>query len=197
MKIVFSLIYSIIEFFKRQCTKIRSIGLRFLFKHCGKETLFGKIGWLKGMEVITIGEKTSFGDHFYLTAWKEYKNQQFSPQITIGKNCSFGAFCHITCINQISIGDNVLTGKCVTITDNNHGNTTKEDLQKAPLNRPLISKGPIHIGNNVWIGDKASILGGITIGNGVVIAANSVVTHDIPAYSVVGGIPAKIISQRT
>lgn len=183
-----------IEFFKRQWIKIRSIGLRFLFKHCGKEALFGKIGWLKGVDVITIGEKTSFGDYFYLTAWKEYNGQKFSPEITIGKGCSFGAFSHITCINRITIGDNLLTGKWVTITDNNHGNTTKEDLQIAPLDRPLISKGPIHIGNNVWIGDKVSILGGITIGDGSVIAANSVVTHDIPAYSVVGGIPAKRIN---
>lgn len=62
-----------------------------------------------------------------------------------------------------------------------------------PLFRPLFSKGPVIIGKNVWIGDKATILPGVTIGDGSIIGANSVVTKDVPAYSVVAGNPAKII----
>ena len=62
-----------------------------------------------------------------------------------------------------------------------------------PLERPITSKGPVVIGNNVWIGDKATILPGVTIGDGAVIAANAVVTKDVPAYSVVGGNPARVI----
>ena len=52
---------------------------------------------------------------------------------------------------------------------------------------------PITVGNNVWIGEGARILSGVTIGDGSVIGTNAVVTHDVPAYSVVGGVPAKII----
>lgn len=59
----------------------------------------------------------------------------------------------------------------------------------------LFSKGDVTIGDNVWIGDKATVLPGVTIGDGAVIAANTVVTHDVPAYSVVGGNPARIIKQ--
>lgn len=60
----------------------------------------------------------------------------------------------------------------------------------------LISKPPIIIGNDVWIGAHAIIMGGVKIGNGAIIAAGSVVTKDIPPYAIVGGNPAKIISQR-
>jgi acetyltransferase-like isoleucine patch superfamily enzyme len=61
--------------------------------------------------------------------------------------------------------------------------------------RLLVSKGAVVIGNNVWIGNNACIMPGVSIGDGAIIGANSVVTHDIPAYSVAGGIPAKVIKQ--
>ncbi len=61
--------------------------------------------------------------------------------------------------------------------------------------RPVKSKGSIVIGDNVWIGDKATILPGVIIGDGAVIAANAVVSKDVPAYCVAGGNPAKIIKQ--
>lgn len=61
--------------------------------------------------------------------------------------------------------------------------------------RELEIKGPVIIGDNVWIGDKVSILSGVTIGKGSVIACNAVVTKDVPSYSVVGGVPAKVIKQ--
>ena len=57
----------------------------------------------------------------------------------------------------------------------------------------MYSKGPVIIEENVWIGDKVTILPGVTVGQGAVIAANSVVSKDVPAFSVVGGIPAKVI----
>lgn len=119
----------------------------------------------------------------------------FAPKLTIGNNGNFGAFNHITCINHIEIGDNCLTGKWVTISDNNHGTTDFGTLHESPIKRKLHTKGPIIIGNDVWIGDKATILGEVTIGDGAVIAANSVVTKNVPAYSVVGGNPAKVIKR--
>ena len=81
----------------------------------------------------------------------------------------------------------------MTISDNNHGSTDFDTLHEVSVNRKLYTKGPVIIGNNVWIGDKATILGGVTIGDGAVIAANAVVTKDVPAYSVVGGNPARVI----
>ena len=151
--------------------------------------MFGKIGMLKGTECISIGEDTVFSDYLYLTAWTKHG----TPTINIGKHCSFGAFSHITCSNRIIIGDFCLTGKYVTITDNSHGETDLKSLAIPPNKRTVVSKGPVNIGKNVWIGDKATILPNVTIGDGAVIAANSVVTKDVPPFSIVAGIPAKVI----
>ena len=147
-----------------------------------------------GGKYISIGSNCTFGIGCILTAWDSYHDQHFTPTITIGNNCSFGNHSHITAIHQIIIGDNLLTGPNVLITDNSHGqNTTLAELQMAPNQRPLYSKGAVHIGNNVWIGQNACIMPGVTIADGAIIAANSVVTHDIPAYSIAAGVPAKVI----
>lgn len=79
------------------------------------------------------------------------------------------------------------------ITDNSHGKCIKEELNIAPIQRKIYSKGPVKIGNNVWIGDNAIILPGVNIGDGAIIAANAVVTHSIPSGVIAGGNPAKII----
>ena len=62
-----------------------------------------------------------------------------------------------------------------------------------PIERPIVSKGKIIIGRNVWLGENVVVLGNVTIGEGAVIGANSVVCKDIPPYSISGGVPAKII----
>ena len=160
---------------------------------CGKSVKIEKIGLLVGAKYITVGDDSDIQQMTYLTAWENYKGQKFYPRITIGNDCHIGAFNHITCIDRIEIGDGFVSGKCVTITDNSHGETSMEMLQKPVGSREVISKGPVIIGMNVWIGDKATILPGVTIGDGVIIGANSVVTKDIPAYSVVGGNPAKVL----
>ncbi len=64
-----------------------------------------------------------------------------------------------------------------------------------PIHRPLVVKGPIVIEDNVWIGERVCILSGVNIGKGAIIAANSVVTHDVPEYCVAAGSPAKVIKQ--
>lgn len=197
-----SKIYNLNSYNQKEKRKrnLRSIWLRTFLKSCGKGVYFGKIGSVHCPECISIGAGTYFGDYFFLTAWKRWSTkmqgcQSFSPAIEIGENCNFGAFNHITCINKITIGKNVLTGKWVTITDNSHGSIDLDSLKEKPLLRPLYSKGTVTIGNNVWIGDKATILPNVTIGDGAVIAANAVVTKDIPPYTVVGGNPARIIKQ--
>lgn len=163
---------------------------------------FEGIEQMCGEEFIQISDGTAFGMHLFLTAWSSFEckdkegctmTQVFSPEICIGSNCYFGAYNHITAINRIQIGDNLLTGKWVTITDNNHGETTSDSVSVPPIKRALTSKGPVVIGDNVWIGDKATILAGVTIGDSAIIAANSVVTQNVPSCSVVAGNPARVI----
>ncbi len=148
---------------------------------------------LRGGKYISIGENTYFGPNLELCAWDSFGADAFNPIINIGTNCSFGKYNHISCINRIIIGDNFLSGRWVSIIDNNHGNSNYETLLIAPLKRKLISKKDIFIGNNVWVGDKVTILSGVHIGDGAIIASNAVVTSDVPAYSIVAGIPARII----
>lgn len=166
------------------------------FKYFGKRTFVkSSFSLLKGPNNISVGNGTFFGKNMTLTAWEYYKGQTFTPQILIGNNCSFGANNHVTAINLIQIGNNVLTGKDVLITDNAHGESVFEVLNISPKDRLLFSKGTVIIEDNVWIGEKASILPGVHIGEGCIIAANSVVTKDMPEFSVVAGIPAKVIKK--
>ena len=121
------------------------------------------------------------------------KTGKFTPSLEIGDYVSLGEYSHITCANKITIGNGVLTGRFILSTDNSHGQSTREETDIAPLAREIHSNGPVCIGENVWIGDKVTILPNITIGKGCIIAANAVVTKDIPEYSVAAGIPAKVI----
>jgi len=180
-----------------------TLRIKSRFKNLGEGVLFREIESLLGEQYISIGVNSVFDDGLTLTAWDKYEyiggnginkeNQIFTPEITIGDNCIFGAWNHITAINKIKIGDNCLTGKWVTITDNGHGSTDVENMKLPPIMRRLHSKGEVVLGNNVWIGDKATILPGVHIGDGAIIAANAVVTKDVPAYSVVAGNPAIVL----
>lgn len=184
--------YKLHDFFQIEFVRrLRSYWLHPNFAKCHNTVIFGKIGRIHGSRYITIAEKTKFGDFCYLTTWS--KHVQVKPSLEIGAHCNFGGFNHITCTNKIVIGNNVLTGRWVTISDNNHGDTSQEMLQMHPSERPILSKGPVIIEDDVWIGDKATILAGVHIGKGAVIAANAVVTKDVPAYGVAVGNPARVV----
>ena len=115
------------------------------------------------------------------------------PEMVLGNDISIGEYSHISCARQIIIGDGLLTGRFVLITDNAHGQNSASELTIPPLARKIYSPGPITIGRNVWIGDKATVLPNVTIGDGAIIAANAVVVKDVPPHSVVAGCPAKIV----
>ena len=165
------------------------------FKSFGQNGSLGLHTTYIGEQHISIGENTTIGDYGRLTAYEYSHNMQqhFTPSIIIGNNCNIGEQSHITAINCIMIGNNVLTGPRVLVTDNAHGDSLFKILDTAPTERFLCSKGKVVIEDNVWIGEGAMIMPGVRIGIGSIIAANSVVTKDIPAYSVAAGTPAKII----
>lgn len=176
--------------------RLRTLLMRKDFHSCSLKAQLCGFNRLIGAKYISIGS-SKIGKDVILTAYDSVAGYNFLPEIIIGDNCNIGEFCHITAINSIVIGNGVLTGRWVTITDNSHGMTTYEDLQLSPLKRKPFSKGKVIIGNNVWIGDKATILPGVIIGDGAIIGAGTVVTKDVPAMSVVGGNPARIIKTIT
>lgn len=148
-----------------------------------------------GLENVEIGDNFKCGERLKLRTFNGWKDQSFNPCIRIGNNVSIESDCHIGAINKIIIGDNVLIASFVYISDHSHGEITRAELDSPPLERSLYSKGPVIIGNNVWIGEKVCILPNVKIGDGAIIGANSVVTKDIPPYSVAAGSPAKVIKQ--
>lgn len=107
--------------------------------------------------------------------------------ITIGRNVFSNSGCRFQDQGGIKIGDGTLIGHNVVLATLNH------DID--PNKRSDIYPRPIDIGKNVWIGANATILPGVTVGDGSIIAAGAVVTKNIPANVIVGGVPAKTIKK--
>ncbi len=119
--------------------------------------------------------------------------QTSGARILMGKQCAVSSFSHISTVTKdIVIGDYVRMGPNVTIT----GTTRKyRRKDKLIIEQGLADKGII-IGNDVLIGSGATVIDGVTIGDGAVIGVASVVTSDVPEYSVVFGSPARVIFKR-
>ena len=173
------------------------------FFRLGFSYLFTKIFWKKAKLVcypVSIRGKKSFvyGENFSCGYNCRFDLLNIKEKtLFIGRNCQMNDYCHLVATKKVSIGDNFLCASKVFISDTSHGSYSDEefsDPQVAPEKRPLLAK-PVCIGNNVWVGENAVILPGVTIGDGCVIGANSVVTKDIPSNSIAVGNPAKVIKQ--
>lgn len=175
--------------------KIYSYWIQNEFKRYGKNCSIKPFLLLKGSQNIVIGDNVNIGYKCVFETYNKYLDQEFTPIVQIGNNSNIGDDSHITCINKIYIGNNVLMGRKVFITDNAHGASKKELINIHANKRPLYSKGPVIIEDNVWIGEMVCIMPGVTIGYGSIIGANAVVTKDVPPFCVVGGNPARIIKQ--
>ncbi len=117
--------------------------------------------------------------------------------LSIGDNVQMNDYVHIGVREKVTIGNDVLIGSKVLITDHNHGfynSTNSSNPDSKPAERELVSK-PVIIEDNVWIGEMANILPGVKIGKGSVIGASTVITKNIPPYSIAVGNPAKIIKK--
>ena len=169
--------------------------VKYEFHSCGQGCSFGRFLLLRGAEYIDIGDNVSMGRGLVVEAFDQYLDQRFTPKIKIGNYVNIGDYSHLTCINGITIKDNVRMGRKVFITDNAHGASDRSLLDTRPNIRPLASKGPVIIEENVWIGEMVCIMPGVTIGRGAIIGANAVVTHDVPPYTLVAGNPARVIKE--
>lgn len=109
----------------------------------------------------------------------------FGKNITVGRNVFINSGCRFQDQGGVTIGDNVLIGHNVVLATLNH------DFD--PEKRGTIIPAPIHIGHKVWIGANVTVTSGVTIGNNSIVAAGAVVTKNVPANTIVGGVPAKLI----
>lgn len=165
------------------------------FKNFGKNVIIEPSIILGGANTISLGNGVRIGKRTVLAAHSTYNGIKYNPSIEIGNSVNIGQDSNISCINNIKIANNVLIGRKVMINDNSHGVFERNMLDVPPRLRPLSSKGSITIDENVWIGEMVCILSGVHIGRGSIIGAGSIVTKDVPPYSLAAGIPAKIIKQ--
>ncbi len=185
-------LWALAAIFRAARTRVRGAALSRLFRR--KRVMIGPRSRIYGVKHITIGEDFFALEGLWLEAVVRYRNQAFNPLIHIGDRVSMSGNVHITCINRIDIGNSVLFGSKVYVSDHNHGRYSGGDQSPPgmpPADRPLCSGGPVVIEDCVWIGDNVVIVGPVKIGFGAIVAANSVVLGDVSPSTIVGGIPAR------
>jgi lipopolysaccharide O-acetyltransferase len=156
----------------------------------------GRSPHLGGLAHMRIGRNFSAGDHLWLEAITSYNGQAHTPELLIGDHANLSDSVHIACLHSITIGDGLLAGSRVLISDHTHGVYTgpnQSSPETRPTQRPLSSSAPITIGRNVWLGDGVCVLTGASIGDGAIIGANSVVRGPIPAATIAVGAPARVV----
>jgi acetyltransferase-like isoleucine patch superfamily enzyme len=156
----------------------------------GKDSIIMLPRRINGTNFIKLGDDTIITENGWISAYKNYKGQFFNPSIIIGDGVRVGPNVMITSINKVEIKDGCLLSAQVFISDHSHGYQVSE---VSPNKQELTSKGPVIIGKNCFIGIRASIMSGVTLGDHCVVGAHSVVTKSFPACSVVAGVPAKLI----
>jgi acetyltransferase-like isoleucine patch superfamily enzyme len=143
---------------------------------------------------LKLGDHVTILEHAWLGCIERYAGKAYEPRIVVGSDTSIGRYACITAINSIEIGKRCLISEHVYISDHGHGT---DPSAGPPRLQPLFSKGPVEIGDESFIGYRVSILPGVILGRNCVVGAHSVVTRSFPDYSVVAGVPAKLIYQQT
>ncbi len=140
---------------------------------------------------IIFGNKVTVGSFALIRPTNLYGGEP-GIGLKVGNNSSIGPYAYIGCSGYIEIGDNVMMSPRVSIYSENHifENT------KVPMIEQGVKRSFVKIEDDCWIAANAVILAGVTIGRGTVVAAGSIVTKDVPPFSVVAGNPAKVIKSR-
>lgn len=139
---------------------------------------------------ITIGGNFSIGRNSIIECTGVIR--ELGEELIIGDNVGIAANAFIAMRGKLEIGDNTIFGPGVSIHCENHNFS---DLE-IPIRLQGATRKGVKIGKDCWIGSKAVILDGVTIGDHVIVAAGAVVTKDVPDYAIVGGVPAKVIKTR-
>lgn len=154
--------------------------------HVGKKTLIKKPLAIDNGKSISIGDRSNIAHYGWIMGGT---NNQIT--LKIGDDVQVGHFCHIIGMNDLCIEDNVLIADKVYIADCGHNYT---EIDKPIYLQACRIFNPVKIGRDSWIGENVCIYGA-SVGKHCIIGANSVVTHDIPDFSVAVGSPAKVIKK--
>jgi len=152
---------------------------------------YAEINCLSKQKMI-VGNRVSIGKFAIIRPSNIYGGE-IGEGLKIGDNSNIGPYSYIGCSGYIEIGNNVMISPRVSIYAENHVfNRTDITIKEQGVEKQFVK-----IEDDCWIASNSIILAGVTIGKGSVIAAGSIVTKDVPPYSVVAGVPAQIIKQRS
>lgn len=149
---------------------------------------------VRGKNYISWGKGLTAGYNCRI----EVNGRHHGKVLIFGRNVKIGDHVSIRCAERIRIGNDVLIGSRVLIIDNIHGNYSGGGYQDSPDSAPdqrTLKTAPVNISRNVWIGEGAVIQAGVTIGAGSIIAASSVVTKNVEAGVIAGGVPARVLKR--
>ena len=151
----------------------------------------GRIPDIDGNGTITIGDNVRIGEH---CSWFIGTKLSAGATLTIGNDVSVGYRGMISAAKSVSIGDRTLLAGHVAIFDNpSHPMSPRARFYHEPY--AIEEAEPVVIGRNCWIGSGVYILSGVTIGDNSIVAASSVVTKSVPANTLVGGVPARVLRE--
>lgn len=151
---------------------------------------------LRGRRFVDFGSGLTTG---YWCRFEVYPTDNNSrKRLILGNNIQVNDFVHICALDHVEIGDGCLFASHVYISDNSHGRyeggSNDSSPEIAPDHREYIT-APVKIGKNCWLGEGVIVMPGVTIGDGCVIGAHSVVNKDIPSASIAVGSPARVVKQ--
>lgn len=145
---------------------------------------------ISGAQFVSIGNRTAIHADSQIYALGEYMGETYNTRLDIGEDVYIGPHVCLTTCNSLTIGNGCVLSQYVYITDCFHGFSPNS----VPiLEQPLETKGPVNIGRGCFLGFRAAIMPGVTLGEHCVVGVNSVVTRSFPAYSMIAGCPAVVI----
>jgi acetyltransferase-like isoleucine patch superfamily enzyme len=167
-----------------------SLLISYQFAKWGQSSRIGRRAKLVSAQLIQVGSSVTIGGQAWLNA-KDDRGDGLST-LSIGDGTYIGQLVQINAWQSVTIGCNVLIGDRVFISDADHNSADT----RIPICMLGVSfRGAVFLQDGCWIGIGAVILPGVTIGRNAIVAANAVVTKDVPTCAIVGGVPAKVIKQ--
>jgi acetyltransferase-like isoleucine patch superfamily enzyme len=163
------------------------------FIHVGKNFIAQDNCEINGLsqKCLVFGDKVTIGSYAIIRPSNLYGGEA-GVGLKVGNNSNIGPYSYIGCSGYIEIGDNVMMSPRVSIYSENHNFSDPE----IPMNEQGVTRSFVKIEDDCWIAANSVILAGVTIGKGSVVAAGSIVTKDVPPFSIVAGNPAKVIKNR-
>jgi len=160
------------------------------FRQFGPYSIYEKPLYRRKLRYVSIGERTIIKKGSRIQCDDVFFGKSYFPNLFIGDRCCIGYNFTAFVYDDILIGNDVSIASNVMITSENHGMNPEKSIPYSM--QPLIN-APVKIEDGCWIGQNVSIMPGVTIGQKSIIGANSVVTHDIPPFSIAISAPARVI----